>query len=62
VAASGRVELEEEDGMLVAKVIFGGEEAYYAVFVEFGTSLQAPQAFVRRGAEAAGYEPSRGNY
>ncbi len=48
---SGRIEITEEGAI----VVFGGGDTYYAVFVEFGTSDTPTFAFLRRGAEAAGY-------
>lgn len=39
----------------VGHVIFGGGEVDYAAYVEFGTNDTPTFAFLRRGAEAAGY-------
>lgn len=54
LAASGHLETDESG---VVHVIFGGGEVDYAVYVEFGTEDTPTFAFLRRGAEAAGYSP-----
>lgn len=55
---SGRVVVGlDHEGRPVALVIFGGEGVGYAAYVEFGTSFTPVNAFLRRGAELAGYQP-----
>jgi uncharacterized protein (DUF1501 family) len=55
---SGRVEMGIDTlGRIEARVIFGGGEAPYAEYVEFGTFDTPINAFLRRGAELAGYQP-----
>ena len=39
----------------IGHVVFGGGIVDYAVYVEFGTNDTPTFAFLRRGAEAAGY-------
>ena len=55
---SGRIEVGiDSENRPVALVVFGGEGAPYAEYVEFGTSITPINAFLRRGAELAGHEP-----
>ena len=53
---SGHVEMSERNGQLVALVTFSTR---YAVYVEFGTIDTPTFAFLRGGAEAAGYRLGR---
>lgn len=54
---SGRVEVGlDHEGGTVALVIFGGGSVTYGAYVEFGTSITPVNAFLRRGAEAAGQQ------
>lgn len=55
---SGRVEVGiDGEGRPVALVIFGGGDAPYAEYVEFGTSITPINDFLRRGAEQSGHQP-----
>jgi HK97 gp10 family phage protein len=49
---SGTFEIDDSG---VGHVVFGGGEVDYAAYVEFGTNDTPTFAFLRRGAEAAGY-------
>lgn len=51
---SGRVEFGLDGDIVTAKVIFGGGDVDYAVYVEFGTSDTPTFAFLRRAGEAYG--------
>jgi len=54
LANSGHLETDDSG---IVHVVFGDGEVDYAVYVEFGTEDTPTFAFLRRGAEAAGYSP-----